>query len=171
MRFVELSPDGVVGALRGAKEVSLEGWGRIRMTGFARWAEAGCRALGFPENQFLNAYVTNQQRAMRIVFKQDVIARAVVLLIEQRPKGWRGNVEPLYVALTEAVRNGKQSAMLAESGWPKKSNWLGRRLRRGAPVLRKVAGIEVKFGVDLRPTDEGDKDGIEIIRGVGEYGE
>src|SRR3984957_10155863 len=157
MRFVELSPDGVVGALRGAKEVSLEGWGRIRMTGFARWAEAGCRALGFPENQFLNAYVTNQQRAMRIVFKQDVIARAVVLLIEQRPKGWRGNVEPLYVALTEAVRNGKQSAMLAESGWPKKSNWLGRRLRRSAPVPRKVPRMEVKFGDGRRTTAGGDQ--------------
>ena len=75
--------DGVVGALRNSKNISLEGYGRIRMTGFARWAEAGCRALGFAEDQFLNAFVANQKRAMEIVYKQDLVAQAVALLIEK----------------------------------------------------------------------------------------
>src|SRR5262245_10636944 len=35
--------DGVVGALRDYQGIDLRGWGRIRMSEFARWAEAGCR--------------------------------------------------------------------------------------------------------------------------------
>ena len=61
--------------------------------------------------------------------------------------------------------------MMDDKRWPKNPTWLGRVLRRSAAVLRKAKGIEVEFGVDLRQTGEGDKDGIEIKRVVGEPGD
>ena len=109
---------------------------------------------------------------MEIVFKQDIVAQAVALLIEQNPQGLRGNATPLLAALVKAVQKAKQFEILGQRGWPKEKVWLGRRLRRSASVLRKAAGIKIEFGVDLRP-DEG-KDGIDIRRvdpRVGEYGE
>jgi hypothetical protein len=152
--------DGVVGAL--ASKVSLEGYGRIRMADFARWAEAGCRALGFEEGEFLNAFVLNQERAMRIAFKQDYVARAVALLIEQNPGGWRGNTKPLLMALRKAAAKGKQGDMLDQKGWPQNDTWLGRSLRRSAAVLRKASNIEIEFDLDLRQTGEGHDGGVAI---------
>ena len=94
---------------------------------------------------------------MRIAFKHDLVAQAIALLIEQRPHGWRGNTKPLLEALGTAVRKAKQGDMLSEKRWPKNDVWLGRNLRRSAAVLRKVCGIEIKFGVDLRESGDGDK--------------
>jgi hypothetical protein len=156
--------DGVVGGLRGAKEISLAGRGRFRMRDFAKFAEAGCRALGFEEGEFLAALAGNGERAMRLAFNQDVVAMAVALLIEQKPEGWRGNTRPLLEALRKAVLKAKQGHLIEHKSWPKTDTWCGRQLRRSATVLRKVCGIEVVFDVDLRKTGEGDKDGIEIKR-------
>jgi hypothetical protein len=153
--------DGVSGALGTYKSVSLDGCGRVRMADFARFAEAGCRALGFEEGEFLAAFVDNQNRAMRIAFNHDVIAQAVALLIKQKGE-WYGNTKPLLAALDNAMRKAGRWAELEEKGWPKVSTWLGRSLRHSAPLLRK-RGIEIKFEVDLRPLGKGDKDGI-IIR-------
>lgn len=166
---------GVAGALRNAGKVRTDSYGRIRMLDFARWAEAGCQTLGFAEGEFLTAFVANQERAMRIVFKEDLVAQAVALLIEQNPGGWRGNTNTLLVALEKAVRKAKRSQMLEDRRWPKNDTWLGRKLRRSVPVLRKVAAIEIEFDIDLRATGEGDKDGFEIRkiggRGLGDYGD
>jgi hypothetical protein len=158
--------DGVAGAMRGYREVSLQGFGTIRLADFARWAEAGCRALGFEKDEFLTAFTSSQERAMRIAFNQDLVARAVALLIEQNAGGWRGNTKPLLAALERAVRKAKQTDILEHKAWPKNETWLGRLLRRSAAVLRKACNIEIEFDVDLRPTGEGDKDGIEIKKGT-----
>jgi putative DNA primase/helicase len=157
--------NGVVGAMRGYREVSLQGFGTIRLADFARWAEAGCRALGFEKDEFLTAFTGSQERAMRIAFNQDLVARAVALLIEQNPGVWRGNTKPLLAALEKAVRKAKQTDILEHKAWPKNDTWLGRLLRRSAAVLRKACNIEIEFDIDLRPTSEGDKDGIEIKKG------
>jgi len=155
--------DGVVGALRGYQQVDLGGYGRIRMAEFARWAEAGCRALGFAEGEFLEAYVKNQARAMQLAFNNDPLAQAVALL-EQCGGRWVGNTKPLYSALERAAMKGGKFDLVDEEGWPANASWLGRDLRKSAAVLRKVCGIEIKFDLDLRKTGEGDKDGLEIIK-------
>ena len=156
--------DGVVGALRGYQQVDLGGYGRIRMAEFARWAEAGCRALGFRDGEFLDAYVKNQARAMQLAFNNDPLAQAVALLVEQCGGRWAGNTKPLYSALERAAMKGGKSDLLDAEGWPANASWLGRDLRKSAAVLRKVCGIEIKFDLDLRKTGEGDKDGLEIIK-------
>ena len=154
--------DGVAGAIAGANQIDLSGYGRFRMPDFARFAEAGCRALGFEEGQFLSALSTNTERAMRLAFKQDVVAQAINLLIDQKPEGWRGNTRPLLDALVRAVAKAKQHHLLDHKSWPKTDTWLGRQLRRSVPVLKKTCDIEIIFGLDLRQTGEGDKDGFEI---------
>jgi len=154
--------DGVAGAIAGANRVDLSGYGRFRMPDFAKFAEAGCRALGFEEGEFLSALSTNSERAMRLAFKQDPVAQAVKLLIEFNPGGWRGNTRPLMDALRRAVTKGKQLHLMDHKSWPKTDTWLGRQLRRSVPVLRKTCGIEIEFGLDLRQTGEGEKDGFEI---------
>ena len=78
--------DGVSGALAGYRGVSLEGFGRVRMMDSARWAEAGCVAVGSESGELLTAYVKNQERTMRIAFRQDPVAQAVALLMEWRVK-------------------------------------------------------------------------------------
>jgi hypothetical protein len=159
--------DGVVGAMRGWRDVSLDGYGRVRMKDFARWAEAGCRALGFEEGEFLTAFVANQERAMRIAFKENYVAQAVVMLMEQHADpggGWRGNAVPLLEALRKAVVKAGRAEMLVEKRWPTTDGWLGRRLREAVPILRRLAGIEIEFGVDLRKTHEGDKDRYSITK-------
>jgi hypothetical protein len=154
--------DGIVGALRGYQAVDLRRRGRIRMADFARWAEAGCRALGFRDGEFLDAFVANQGRTLQIAFRRDPVAQAVELLIKQSGGRWAGNTKPLLSALERAVRKGGQGDLLKDDEWPGSDVWLGRKLRRSAAVLRKVCGIEIKFDVDLRASGEGDKDGLEI---------
>src|SRR5262249_40166282 len=149
--------DGVVGALRSYKGVSLEGFGRIRMAEFARWAEAGCRALGFKEGEFLDAYVKNQARAMQLVFQNDPLAQGVNLFIE-RCGNWIGNTKPFHSALEVFLKEAGEIDWLEHKKWPANSTWLGRKLRNSAAVLRKVCGIEIEFDVDLRRIGEGDKD-------------
>jgi Phage integrase family len=153
--------DGMVGGLAHAKQTDISGYGRFRMMDFARFAEAGCRALGFAEGEFLTALSTNTERAMRLTFKHDVVAQAIKLLMEQRSKAWRGNTRPLMHVLHKAATNAKQDHLLQHKSWPKNDTWLGRQLRRSVPVLRKACEIEIEFGLDLRE-EGGEKDGFEI---------
>jgi putative DNA primase/helicase len=155
--------DAVAGALASRRKIDLSGRGRIRMDSFARWAEAGCRALGFAEGEFLDAFILNQERAMRIAFNQDPVAQAVALFMDSYGDCWRGNTKPLYEALCNFVRK-KRRDLADDKRWPTNAVWLGRQLRRSAALLRKVADIEIAFGADLRKTDDGDKDGLEIRR-------
>lgn len=154
--------DGMVGAMADARQIDMSSYGRFRMPDFARFAEAGCQALGFAEGEFLSALSTNTERAMRLAFKQDVVAQTIKLLIEQNPGGWRGNTRPLMDALRKAARKAKRYDLLEHKSWPKTDTWLGRQLRRSVPVLRKTCGIEIEFGLDLRQSSEGEKDGFEI---------
>jgi hypothetical protein len=154
--------DGIAGALRGYHAVDLRARGRIRMADFARWAEAGCRALGFRDGEFLDAFVANQGRTLQIAFRRDPLAQAVELLIKQCGGRWAGNTKPLLTALERAVSKGGKRELLEDDEWPGNDVWLGRKLRRSAAVLRKVCGIEIQFDIDLRASSEGDKDGLEI---------
>jgi hypothetical protein len=106
--------------------------GRIRMSDFARWAEAGCRALGFREGEFLDAYTRNQARAMQLAFNNDPLAKAIALLIEQSGGRWAGNTKPLYKALRSAAVKGGESELLDHEDWPSNDSWLGRDLRKSA---------------------------------------
>lgn len=157
--------DGMVAGLRDAKTINLEGFGRIRMQAFAKFAEAGCRVLGFGEDAFLARFVTNQARVMVTAFENDLVAQAITLMFPDRsePREWFGNTAPLYTAARKAMEKANRLAALSDEKWPKNSTWFGRVLRRSAPLLKKVSDIQIDFNVDLRSLGKGDKDGM-IIR-------
>jgi hypothetical protein len=156
--------DGVAGAIAGYEAITIEeirGYGYIRMVDAARWAEAGCRALGFEKGEYLRAYVRNQGQIMEHLFERNVVAKAVALLMEKYPEGWYGNMEPLYNETVGLLnRSLETQRWLKEKGWPNSSSWFSQRLRMAAPVL-KAKGLVFNFDIDTR-TGGGEKRELEI---------
>jgi hypothetical protein len=153
--------DGVAGALQNYKAVDLKGYGRVRMADFARWAEAACRAMGFREGEFLDAFVANQSKAMKVIFDRDPVAKAVELFMRDQ-KMWVGNTRPLYERVVKEIYRTKSVELLADENWPGEASWFGRDLRTSAAVLRKACGIKIEFDLDLRKTGEGENGGLRI---------
>src|SRR5262249_32649517 len=53
-----------------------------RLVDFGKFAEAGCRALGFKEWKFTEAYKLNRESASRELIEDNPVARALILLVE-----------------------------------------------------------------------------------------
>jgi hypothetical protein len=160
-RIIGALLDGVAGALQNYKAIDLKGYGRVRMADFARWAEAACRAMGFREGEFLEAFVANQAKAMRVVFERDPMAKAIALFMQDRGI-WVGNTKPLFEEVVNSIQEAGQSELMEEENWPSSASWFGRDLRKSAAVLRKVCGIKIEFDLDLRKTGEGENGGLRI---------
>ena len=95
--------------------------------------------------------------------------QAPALFMDQQPGArWAGHAKPLYEELRKAIYKAKQYRLLDDRRWPSNETWLGRDLRRSATVLRKVANIKIEFEVDLRKTEEGEKDGLVITKLLGD---
>jgi hypothetical protein len=155
--------DGVAGAIKGYRAIDLAGYGRFRMAGFARWAEAGCRAVGFGEGEFLEAYARNLGRGMDVIFRNDPVAQAVAMLIDEAGGEWQGNATALYKDCIAASKKAKRRDVYAAKAMPADPIWFGRKLRHSEPLLRK-RGIEVEFDVDLRKLGIGEAHGYVIQR-------
>jgi hypothetical protein len=162
-RIIGALLDGVSGALRTYKDIDLKGYGRVRMADFARWAEAACKAMGFKEGEFLEAFVANQAKAMEVVFERDPVAKAMVLFMRDQEM-WVGNTKPLFEEVVNELYRTKQVELMAEENWPGDASWFGRALRKSAAVLRKVCRIKIEFDLDLRKTGEGENGGLRITR-------
>jgi hypothetical protein len=80
-RIVGALLDGVSGALRDYRSIKLES--SPRMMDFAKWAEAGCRALGVPAGTFERAYAANRSSATEEALDADPVAVAVVDLMNK----------------------------------------------------------------------------------------
>jgi hypothetical protein len=63
--------DGLVGALAGSEGIMVEE--PARLMDFEQFAEAGCRAMGFEEWEFVKAYAINRQRSMVISVETKVL--------------------------------------------------------------------------------------------------
>lgn len=68
--------DGVSGALRIYPSVKLKH--SCRMMDFAKWAEAGCQALGFKAGAFEDAYRHNRSNASEDALEADPVAAALI---------------------------------------------------------------------------------------------
>lgn len=128
--------DGVSGALRDYKSIELNH--RCRMMDFARWAEAGCRALGLTAGTFEAAYVANRSTATEDALDADPVGAAVIKLIAREAE-FRGTATELLTALENYVLPAQR-----DRRWPKDATRLGGHLRRLAPLLR-ARQIEIEF--------------------------
>jgi hypothetical protein len=155
--------DGVVGALcvrqkyggdnDAASAALLGGW-KPRFVDFAVFAEAACRAMGFPPGAFADAYKNNQGYALRYFAERNPICVGIHGLIAAQG-AFRGYPQELYDAI-------KPYALKCDEKLPGSSSWLMRDLPRAEPALLKVYGLRVRKGIWLDPN--GISNGIEIER-------
>jgi hypothetical protein len=155
-RFREMHPrllgvllDGLVGAIRGWRAVRVEK--PARLADFERWAEAGCRAMGFEENEFILAYAANRQGSLEISLAASAVGRAVMAFMEKHREGYVGQMIGLLKKL-EPFRRGA-----ASRDWPDNGTKLSSALRRIVGPLSSV-GILVEFNVDRRSQGGSQKD-------------
>jgi hypothetical protein len=118
-----------------------------RMADFAIWITACEPALGWQPGGFMDAYEANRTAALGTTIEADLVATAVTTHMENR-QTWTGTasllLDTLGLLITEAQRRSK--------AWPSLPHHLTGRLRRIAPVLRKI-GIEVTFNRDATTRD------------------
>jgi hypothetical protein len=127
--------DAVSTALERRDEVKLE---EIpRMADFCIWAEAAGPAFGWRPGQFTEAYQGNRDTAVSMTVTADVVAEAILALIEDIHE-WEGTASDLLDKLNLQVSD----QIKRSDQWPKAPNKLSNRLRRAAPGLRAM-GLEV----------------------------
>jgi hypothetical protein len=128
--------DAVVHGLQQLPRVHLD---RLpRMADFARWSTA-CETAIWPAGTFHTAYAGNRDDAIADVIDADSVAGAVRSFMATRTD-WRGTASELLGVLAAIVGEAQRK----DKSWPGTPRALSGRLRRAAPVLRKV-GIEVAF--------------------------
>jgi hypothetical protein len=120
--------DAVVGALRQLPVTEIDEL--PRMADFARWGEAGCRALGVASRVFLTAYEDNRATAVELALESSPAAQAVVALMAGEPS-WSGSPQELLNALEERTESSRR-----RNNWPKSPRGLAGALKRAAPGLR-----------------------------------
>lgn len=106
-----------------------------RMADFARWSAAGLAALGYTIQDFLDAYQANQDAGLRLGLDSAPVGRAVLGLMETRPR-WEGTASELLDALTAVPGVDQRSKQ-----WPRTARALSAALMRLGPALRS-AGIQ-----------------------------
>ena len=111
------------------------------MADFALWATA-CETAIWDAGTFWSAYCGNRDEAVESVIDADPIATAVRALMEPRTERTvrTQTASDLLGALAEKA--GERVAKAKT--WPDNARALGGRLRRAAPLLRKI-GIEIDF--------------------------
>jgi len=127
--------DAVALALAHESTVTLPG--HPRMADFAVWASASAPALGFTQDEFLDAYDRNRGEVNAVALEDAPIAPA---LLELAKDGFHGTASELLEKL--AALN---EAAVKRNGWPKSATSLSGQLRRLAPNFRQT-GVEVEFG-------------------------
>ena len=132
--------DAVVLGLRRLPDTTLE---RLpRMADFALWASA-CETAIWPLGTFRSAYCGNRDEAVENVIDADPVAAAVRAVMEAQTE-WTGTATALLDALTKQAGE----RVTKSKTWPASPRALSGRLRRAAPVLRKV-------GIDIDHSKEG----------------
>ncbi len=127
--------DAVSTGLKRRGEVQLD---RIpRMADFCIWAEAAGAAFGWKPGEFTEAYQDNRAAAIGMTVTADMVAEAILALIEE-VKEWQGTASELLDKLNLRVSD----QIKRSDQWPKAPNKLSNRLRRAAPGLRAM-GLEV----------------------------
>jgi hypothetical protein len=133
--------DGLAGAIRNRSKIRVEN--PARLIDFERFAEAGCRAMGFADWEFVDAYAANRKGLLVIAAEANAVGRLVVEFLKCNPRGFQGQMSALYARL-EAH---KHEVSIRE--WPKNSNKLSTQLRRCAKALGAI-GVRCELDIDNR---------------------
>jgi len=151
--FFEKHP-AILGALLDAAAYGLRQMPNVelkklpRMADFALWITACEGRLGWAPGSFMDAYEANRMAAVSATLEADLVGLAVKSLMADKQK-WTGTAtllhETLSLLITETQRRFSKT-------WPTTAHHLSGRLRRIAPVLRKIR-IDVAFSRDTDNRD------------------
>ena len=135
-----LACDGIAAALRNLGRVTLAD--PPRMMDAATWAEAAAEGLGIEPGRIARAWAENRRRAEAEAVATDDLAGAVAAFLERQAGRWRGTPSELAAELRALVSD----TVARSHAWPRTAAGLSARLRRLAPALRRVKGIECASG-------------------------
>jgi hypothetical protein len=110
-----------------------------RMADFARWVSAAEPALPWPIGGFMEAYDDSRADAVAQALQADVVAVAVMELLEDA-----GDFEGTATELLEVLEAYVPEKTRQTRSWPKTPRTLSNRIRRAATFLRQT-GVEVEF--------------------------
>jgi len=134
----------ILGALLNAMVVGLDRFPNIwmeklpRMADFAKWSIA-CETAFWPEGTYERVSKDNHSRSRQMVLDNDVVAVALVNMLEQNNGSWSGSPTQLLSAL-EFAMSGETPRLQT---WPKGPPRLTNRLNRLKPILREI-GITIE---------------------------
>jgi hypothetical protein len=140
-RILGVLLDAVVEGLKRLPETRLPKLPRL--ADFALWV-AACETALWPAGTFWSAYSSNRDEVVDGVIDADPIGAAVRALMAARTE-WTGTASELLGALVEIAGHG----VAKSKNWPDGPRALAGRLRRVAPLLRKI-GIAIAFGREGR---------------------
>lgn len=106
-----------------------------RMADFTEWGYAIAKALGIEGEQFLEAYLSNQNKANEEAIQSNPVAATIVSLMKSKYK-WVGSVTDLLKTLET-----KAEAELIDTKvkiWPKASHVLSKRIKEVKSNLEQV---------------------------------
>ena len=118
-------------SMRGNVELDQVG----RMADFTYWGYAIAEALEIGGEEFLSAYLNNQDRANTEALAAHPVAAAVQALLKRDPN-WSGSVSSLLKVL-EGIA-GTESISTHVRSWPKDANVLSRRLKEVKSNLEEI---------------------------------
>ena len=136
----------LLGALLSAAAVAFDGEDRVeiarlpRMADATKWITAAEGALRWPARSFLTAYRANRATSRQITLEASPLAEPLRKLMDGS-ETWIGTATDLLAALEGKV----DEAATRRPDWPKTASRLGVELRRLAPDLRKVEGVDPRF--------------------------
>jgi hypothetical protein len=142
--------DGLVGGLRDQSSVVVDD--PARLMDFEQFAEAGCRAMGFREWEFVEAYKANRHGSMVVAAEASAVGRAVMAFLQLYPEGFQGQMQNLYGLL-----NNHKGETTKWTDWPKSPTKLSTELSRISKPLAAV-GITCVTKVDRRKIGGTQKD-------------
>jgi len=114
-----------------------------RMAEFAEYGEVISRIMGYPDNEFIDAYNENRKLQTQEVLDASVVATAIIELMSRREyQEWIGTPTTLLADLEYTAELLKINTKTRV--WPKAPNVLSRRLNELKPSLRDIA-LEIEF--------------------------
>lgn len=149
--------DGLSSALRNLATTKISD--PPRMIDAATWGEAAAPGLGVEPGRIAAAWRANRGASERAALEVDDVAQSVVRLLDKVEaldilgdeveadartgrRYWKGSPQSLYARLSEIAGERVTRGRL----WPQNPSGMGTKLRRIAPGLRAVLGIEATHG-------------------------
>ena len=144
--------DALVTALRKRPEITIEK--PPRMADFAFWGCAIAEALGYTQEQFLNAYKENSTKQTEMLLGDNIVATAIIHFMEDKDE-WKGSSTKLLDLLgTQAFF---ENVDTREKYWPKGASILSRRLNELSTSLKQI-------GLSVTLSTSGTERSIHILR-------